>query len=373
MNAPRAASETTDRVAAAREALDLCERLGFAQCGIAPAEPVAHGRELADWLAAGRHGEMSWLAEHLEQRLDPRRRLPGAQSIICVADRYPGPLETEQSIPPRHGRIARYARGEDYHHIMKRRLHDLCDELRRRAPGDAFIACVDTAPVAEREHALAAGLGYIGKNTMLIEPGVGSYLLLGEVLTTLALAPSQGGQVDHCGACTRCLDACPTQALAPWVLDSNRCISYHTIELRGEVSPQFHEAIGDWLFGCDICQDVCPHNGPTPRTTEAPVHPAYESRHASFDLLEVLGWTEEDRRTVFTRSAMKRAKLWMMKRNAIIVAGNRIAAHHDPDLLARIESLAADEREHDTVRATAAQVAARLKRGKGQVGDAESD
>ncbi len=373
MNVLRDASGPSDRIAAAREALDLCDRLGFAISGIAPAEPIAHGRDLADWLAAGRHGEMAWLAEHLEQRLDPRRRLPGAASIICVADRYPGPGGADEPLPPRHGRIARYARGEDYHHVMKRRLHDLCDELRRRHCGYEYVACVDTAPVAEREHALLAGLGYIGKNTMLIEPGVGSFLLLGEVLTTLPLEPSGGRQIDHCGECTRCLDACPTRALTPWRLDANRCISYHTIELRKEIAGEFHEAIGDWLFGCDICQEVCPHNGPTPRTLGAPVHPAYQVGRASFDLLEVLGWGEEDRRTALSRSAMKRAKLWMMKRNAIIVAGNWLAAHDDPALFDRIESLAGDEREHETVRATAARITARLRRMKGRNGHAARD
>jgi len=188
---------------------------------------------------------------------------------------------------------------------------------------------------------------------------VGSYLLLGEVITTLPLEANEQRLEDHCGACTRCLEACPTGALTPWSLDSNRCISYHTIELRRGIAPQYHEAIGDWIFGCDICQEVCPHNGPTPRTQGAPVHPAYEPRRVSLDLLEVLNWSEEDRRSAFTRSAMKRAKLWMMKRNAVIAAGNYLRGHDDPALLARLAEIAVDNREHEVVRLTTEQVLAR--------------
>ena len=371
MSAVDPSPASADPRQAAREALEICEQLGLALCGVAPAEPIDHSSEFRRWLSEGMHGEMVWMAEHVQQRLDPRQRLPGARSILCVADRYAGGPDGPS--PSRSGRVARYARGDDYHVVMKRRLHALCDALRGRYPQEQFVACVDTAPVFEREHAFRAGLGYISKNTMLIEPAVGSYLLLGEVITTLPLEINGRPMEDHCGTCTRCLDACPTQALTPWRLDSNRCISYHTIELRGEIDPQYHESIGEWIFGCDICQEVCPHNGPTPRTSAAPVHPAYAPRHSSFDLLEVLGWSEEDRRSAFTRSAMKRAKLWMMKRNAIIVAGNWLAQHDDPALCSRIESLASDEHEHEIVRATAAQIAARLKRNRRIDGPSTSD
>lgn len=369
----QAPPDSIDPRAAAEHVLTRCAESGFALSGIAPAVRSAHSAEMIRWLEAGRHGDMHYLAAHLEQRLDPTRNLPGARAIICVADRYAGGDEAPDTIPPRHGRIARYARGEDYHRVMKRRLHALSDSLACLYPDHRFLTCVDTAPVLEREHAFRAGLGYVGKNTMLIEPGVGSYLLLGEIITTLPLEAAAARHEDHCGTCTRCLDACPTQALTPWSLDATRCISYHTIESRSPTPSDFHTQAGDWIFGCDICQEVCPHNGPTPRTLEAPVHPAYQSARSSFDLLEVLGWSEDDRRAAFTRSAMARAKLWMMKRNTIIVAGNWLATHDDPVLLARIESLAGDEREHETVRATAAQIAARFGRGKGRARDAASD
>lgn len=343
--------------------MELCADLGFALSGIAPAESIEHHRELIEWLEAGRHGEMTYLEAHLAQRIDPRKKLVGAQAVICAADRYASVGEEERP-QPRQGRIARYARGNDYHRVMKDRLHALSDTLAGEFPGHRFVSCVDTAPILEREHAARAGIGYVGKNTMLIEPGIGSYLLLGEVVTTLPLEPIAPPLEDHCGTCTRCLDACPTQAIAPWSVDATRCISYHTIELRNAIAPEFHEAIGDWLFGCDICQEVCPHNGPTPRTQAAELHPAYASRHAHFDLLEVLGWDEVERRTRLGGSAIKRAKLWMLKRNALIVAGNWLARQSDTALVNRIRELATDAGEHEIVRSTAALVLRRIDHGQ---------
>lgn len=350
-----------DGAHAARRVLDLCAELEFALSGVAPAAPVEHHRELIEWLDAGGHGEMTYLEEHLAQRIDPRKKLAGARSVICVADRYASPPGEKSAPVARTGQVARYARGDDYHRVMKDRLHVLCDTLAGEFPGHRFVACVDTAPVLEREHAQRAGIGYVGKNTMLIEPGVGSYLLLGEVLTTLPLEVAERRHGDHCGTCTRCIDDCPTDAITPWSVDATRCISYHTIELRGPIDEQFHEAIGDWIFGCDICQEVCPHNGPTPRTESAPSHRAYAARNSGFDLLEVLNWGEEDRIAAFTRSAMKRAKLWMMKRNALIAAGNWLVKHRDAALLNRIAGLADDPGEHEVVRATARDVLRRIE------------
>lgn len=341
--------------------LTRCQDLGFADASVAPASTVPRPDALIRWLSDGRHGEMTWLESYLAQRIDPRKTMPEAKSIICVADRYAGgEAGVVDPTIPRHGRIARYARGDDYHRIIKKRLHELCDELARDFPDEKFRACVDTAPVLERAHAARAGLGYIGKNTLLIEPGVGSYLLLGEIITTLQLEPHRTPLEDHCGTCTRCLDACPTDALTPYELDATRCLSYLTIEHRSEIDEQFFGATGDWLFGCDICQEVCPHNGETEPTISAEVHPAYTPRRQGFDLLEVLGWTEDDRRDAFTRSAMKRAKLWMMKRNALIVAGNWLNENDDGELRDRVREIAADPDEHDVVRATAQQVLSRL-------------
>ncbi|MFG0328612.1 MAG: tRNA epoxyqueuosine(34) reductase QueG [Phycisphaerales bacterium] len=336
---------------ATRFALALCESLQFALAGVAPAAPVDHAEALRNWLGAGLHGEMSWMDERVELRIDPGSLLPGARSILVVADRYADGRADE--VEPGKGRVARYARGDDYHRLMKKRLFNLADRLRESFPGHEYRVAVDTAPVLEREHAARAGLGYTGKNTMLIEPGVGSYLLLGEIITTLPLEVNRSRYVDHCGSCVRCIEACPTDAITPYRVDATKCLSYLTIEHRSPIDERYHAAFGDWIFGCDICQEVCPHNGDTPRTRDARRHPAYEPRHESFDLLEVLGWTEDDRREAFVKSAMKRAKLDMMKRNALIAAGNAISEIRDERLLDRIRDLAHDESESDMVRDTA--------------------
>jgi epoxyqueuosine reductase len=327
-----AIAEATQRI------LARCRSLGFALAGVCEALPTSHEREFRTWLDDGKHGEMAYMARHTAAWLDPRELLPGARSIICVADRYPG-VESKANV--RHhnranrakmdaqsGRIARYARGEDYHVVMKKRLHTLCDELRGQFPDHQFRACVDTAPLMEREHAQRAGLGAVGKHTLLIDRdhGHGSWLLLGEIVTTLPLngSASQTGE-DPCGSCTRCIDACPTGAITPWSVNATKCISYLTIEHRSAIDEQFHEAMGDWVFGCDICQEVCPHNQPTRRAKTATAQPAYAPRRSSLRLLDILQWTASDRREAFARSPMKRARLDMMKRNAIIAANNAIA------------------------------------------------
>jgi epoxyqueuosine reductase len=239
--------------------------------------------------------------------------------------------------------------------VIKRRLHQLCDELRADHSGASFRAFTDTAPVLEREYAARAGLGWTGKHTLIIHPRVGSYMLLGGILTTLDIAFSEPIP-DHCGTCTRCIDACPTDAISPYSVDASRCIAYLTIERRPPIDPAFHEAIGGWLFGCDICQEVCPHN--SARAAPDPVAPEYAPRRASFDLLGVLNWSDDDRRAAFESSALKRATLAMMKRNALIVGGNELAS--DPGFLARARELAADQREHPVVRQTASAVLQRL-------------
>ncbi|MEL7473589.1 MAG: tRNA epoxyqueuosine(34) reductase QueG, partial [Planctomycetota bacterium] len=285
--------------------------------------------------------------------------LEGTRSVVMVADLYASRNDAED--PPvvagrggGWGRIARYARGRDYHSVIKKRLHRLADELIELHPGERFRAFTDTAPVLEREHAMRAGLGWIGKHTLLIHPELGSYTLLGGLLTTMRLeAPiDQRAEPDRCGSCTRCIDACPTDAITPYSVDARRCISYLTIERRAAIDERWFEGIGDWLVGCDICQEVCPHNSPRP-----PGHPsrhiepnqAYEPRRDGFDALEVLGWDESARREAFTTSAMKRVTLDMMKRNALIVAGNRPT----PQLRVRIEKIAEDPAESEMVRATA--------------------
>ncbi len=328
-------SSTTDDDITLR-VLDRCTAMGFALAGACDAQPTEFADELREWLAANKHGEMGYLTRSIELRLNPAKFVPGAKSIVCVADRYVGetPKRRNAETPKQAvGVIARYARGKDYHRIMRDRLGKLSRDLARDFPGNRFRACVDTAPVLEREYAQRAGLGAIGKNTMLIRRGEGSWLLLGEIITTLPLASSRCADPDPCGACTRCIDACPTKAIAQqgWQIDATRCISYLTIEHGSLIDEQYYEAMGDWLFGCDICQEVCPHNSATTdsgrrKMAATPVHPAYAPRHESFDLLEVLGWDDEARRQALVNSAMKRARLDMLKRNAVIIAGNALRA-----------------------------------------------
>jgi epoxyqueuosine reductase len=331
--------------------------LGFTLAGVCDAAPTDYGAQLIHWLEAGRHGQMGYLSRNVEVRMDPGALVEGARSIVCVADRYAGGMDEPVA---GQGRIARYARGRDYHKVIKKRLHALADELRLRFPDERFGACVDTAPLLEREHAHRAGLGAVGKNTLLIDRGVGSWILLGELVTTLELAPSQPAPDDPCGSCTRCIDACPTDAITPWSVDATRCISYLTIEHRTSIDEAHFEPMGEWIFGCDLCQEVCPHNEPTQRTRGAAVHPDYAAQRAGFDLLEVLAWDEAARRAAFTRSALKRAKLAMMKRNALIAAGNQLAKHDDAALRQRIEQIAVDEGEDPLVQMTAKKILARL-------------
>jgi len=323
---------------------------GFAAAGVCRAEPTRWADEMRDWLARGRHGEMGYLEDDLAVRLDPAKLLEGGRSVLMVADLY-STRGDEDAHETGAGRIARYARGRDYHRVVKKRLHAMADRLRERYPGSEFRSFVDTAPIVERELAARCGIGWVGKHTLIINPRLGSWMLLGGFVTTLELEPpeSQVSVTDHCGTCTRCIEACPTDAITPYSVDASRCISYLTIEHRSPIDPEFHSPIGDWLVGCDICQEVCPHN--SPRTGDVGErHEAYEPKRSGFDLLEVLGWNEADRRSAFETSPMKRVNLAMIKRNAVIVAGNHLSV---PGLRARVEAIAADDAEDPMVRETA--------------------
>jgi len=310
-----------------RYVASLCEQAGFVACGVAPAAPSKWGPFLRGWLEAGRHGTMDYLARDTDLREDPARVLSGTKSFIVVADQY---APRGSDLPDRSGearplgRVARYAQGRNYHEEMKKRLHALADRLRDEVPGSDFRTCVDTVPILEREVAVAAGLGWQGRNTLLIHPALGSYLLLGVVATTLELPPLEGQAIvtDHCGTCTRCIDACPTKAITPYSVDASRCISYLTIEHREAIDPAFHAAMGDWVYGCDVCQEVCPHN--SPRTFDTPSHAAYEANTRWLDLIDVLAWNAAARQLAFKTSPMKRANLDMMRRNAAIALGHAI-------------------------------------------------
>jgi len=363
-DAPDTAHHPDPRTLGAR-IVRQCVDGGFAAAGVATLEPSAWAGELDAWLDAGKHGSMDWLAKNREVRARPGELLEGARSAVMVADLYAVRAQNaDEPLNPSEGRVARYARGGDYHEIIKRRLHDLCDALRAHHPGALFKSFVDTAPVLERELAARAGIGWTGKHTLTIHPRIGSYLVLGGFVTTLELSPPAGQErvSDHCGTCTRCIEACPTDAITPYSVDATRCISYLTIERRGAIDPGFFEGIGGWIFGCDVCQEVCPHNSRRERA-DLPVGgrdpgPAYASDRDRFDLLEVLGWTPEDRSRALSKSAMKRATLAMWKRNALIAAGNALRGHDLGALRARIESIAADEAEDAMVRDTARRVLA---------------
>lgn len=367
-----------------RTVIALARERGFADAGVTPVAPSAWSDELRRWLAAGKHGSMAYLADHVAERLDPSKAIPGARALIMVADQYASRGRGDEAPTPGSGRIARYARGRDYHEVAKRRLHELCDGLRGAFPGELFRAFVDTAPVLEREHAARAGLGWVGKHTLLIHPRRGSYFFLGGIATSLSLPeiPDRGAMDDHCGTCTRCIDACPTRAITPYSLDASRCISYLTIEHRGAIGPEFHAAMNDWIFGCDVCQDVCPHNSargarPPSAETLAPragqgvpergedthggvIRSEYRESRRSLPLLEVLGWDADDRSRALSGSAMKRATLSMLRRNAIIAAANTLGEHDRAAFMARLQDVVGDDSEDAMVRETAAQTLARL-------------
>ncbi len=225
-----------------RDVQQLAEAHGFALCGVTDARPSDHREHIHQWLADDRHGEMAYLSNNLNVRLDPNALLDGAKSIICVADFHPHHESPAQDGEPR-GRIARYAWGDDYHKIIKKRLFAIADALRQGEPEHDFRCTVDTAPLLEREHAHRAGIGWVGKHTLLIHPQHGSWMLLGCIVTTL---PIEHGDMprpmaDHCGTCTRCIDACPTDCITPYAVDASRCISYLTLEHRGMIDPALHE------------------------------------------------------------------------------------------------------------------------------------
>ena len=370
-------SQHTEKISASAELVRrLAEQENFALVGVTPAGSSDYVQYIRQWLGAGKHGQMGYLAQRLDKRLDPSKLLPAARSVICVADRYVASTNQTAVGQAARGRIARYAWGDDYHKVIKKRLHTMADTMRQRWPGHQFRAAVDTAPLLEREHAQRAGLGWIGKHTLLIHQELGSWLLLGQIVTTLPVEsdPLHKPVADHCGTCTRCIDACPTDCISPYQLDASRCISYLTIEHRGPIEPSLQPLMGDWVAGCDVCQEVCPFNeralglqqGKVDRAgdmvTDA-VHPQYQPRPPAptLGLLEILDWDVEARQKAFTNSALKRIKLDQLKRNALIAAGNYLADHEDQQLRCRIQELA-DGDQSTLLRHTARQVMDRLKK-----------
>jgi epoxyqueuosine reductase len=295
--------------------------LGFDAIGIAAAGALGIEHERYErFVERGFHGEMHWLAQNAEARraTNADSILEGARSVICVASSYKRPARDETRDPPLAQGIARYARGRDYHNGLRKKLRKLAAFVRKLAEGTSARPLCDDAPILERAWAVRAGLGVIGKNGLLIVPGQGSFVLLGEVITTLELEPDEPIRRDVCGSCTRCIDACPTRAIVePFVLDARRCISYLTIELRGPIPVELRKEVGEHLFGCDECQTVCPFNQ-TPRgmTTD----PRYEplERWTETSLEDLLNG-----RDIGEGTPLSRATPEGIARNAAIVLGNR--------------------------------------------------
>jgi epoxyqueuosine reductase len=311
-------SEPDELISAIRQ---KAVELGFDLVGIAGIGPSRHRDHFRRWLDQGNAGTMDYLARRFDERIDPAAYFPGARSVICVAMNYFVPL---QDVPPeqamQHGRVARYALGEDYHILIKDRLHLLADWIKSRVPDAQTRCAVDTAPVLERELAARAGIGWVGKNTCVISPKIGSWVFLGEVLTTLDLPPDSP-ITDHCGSCTRCLDACPTNALSePYQLDARKCISYLTIEHREEIAANLQRELGEWVYGCDICQDVCPWNHRAPTSSEPALQPRLDT--GTLDVEAVQTWRPGEPNAILKNSAMKRVKLPTLQRNAAIVHEN---------------------------------------------------
>jgi epoxyqueuosine reductase len=305
-------------------------RLGFDKVGVAPAVALTEeGERLSEWLAREFHGRMSYMARDPQRRADPRLLLPSAKSVVSVALNYYRP--EKHSAAPETGKISRYAWGDDYHDVLRDKLNSLLEWIRDRAPEvESQIEgqlegkiCVDSAPMMDKAWAARAGLGWIGKHTNLITKEFGSWVFLGELLLSIELDYDSFIEPDHCGKCRACIDACPTQAIIePYRLDATRCISYGTIELReAELPEPIGSNLEGWVFGCDICQDVCPWSRFSKETAEE----RFEPREGVVEpnLPEMIEMSQEEFSARFRKSAVKRAKLDGLKRNALAVMKNR--------------------------------------------------
>jgi epoxyqueuosine reductase len=305
---------------------DAGRQLGFDLVAVGPASPADHAAAFGEWLDRGHAGTMEYLHRGRDRRMDPGRVLPGARSVVvCALNYFQGPRA--EGAPG----VARYAWGEDYHTVLEPRLRTLAETIGRLAPGTTARAYVDTGPLLERDLAARAGLGWIGKNTMLLHPELGSFFFIGTVLTTADL-DADAPLPERCGSCTRCLDACPTEAfVGPYVLDARRCIAYLTIEHRGPIPADLRSGVGTWTFGCDVCQDVCPWNRRAPATGEE----AFGSRR-NLPLTEMLALGAAAYLGGFRGSPLKRARREGLARNAAVALGNRGGADDVPALAAAL-------------------------------------
>lgn len=343
------------------DAVDLTQRvkqraaeLGFDVVGVARAdEPlgVDHDRYRA-FVAEGRHGAMGYLGDNVEarRRLDTADILEGARSIVCVGRRYARPRADEERDPPLAKGIAHYARGQDYHVFLRKKLRRLASFLKASGPGVRARVLQDIEPILERAWAVRAGIGFVGKNGLVITPGQGSYQLLGEVVTTAALVPDTP-MAERCGACTRCLDACPTGAFtAPFVLDPRRCVSYWTIEQPEPPPEDLRPSLGDHLFGCDDCQDVCPFNRTAPPSPASTTAFAPLPRWSAVDLAGICSVPEDRWEEIAEGTPLRRAGRGGLARNAALVAANRLRRGEGGDDERRALALAA---AHDDPAASA--------------------
>jgi epoxyqueuosine reductase len=302
----------------ARDVKEYAQSLGFTLTGVAPLERTPEGDFYSAWIDRGYAGEMHYLERQRAARLDPQRVLPGARTAIVCAVNYNTDLP-KTSFDAMRAWISRYAWGRDYHRTLDKKLRTLARWIEARGPAETR-AYVDTGPLTERVMAKYAGIGWFGKNTCIINQRAGSWLFLGCILTNLDLE-TDTPPPDRCGTCTRCLDACPTNAfVAPYVLDSRLCISYTTIELRGDIPEGDRTGIGHHLFGCDICQDVCPWNRRAPVSNEADFQPKDGLFWPTLDTL--LDLSEKDWTRLIQGTALKRAKVGGLVRNLMVVAGN---------------------------------------------------
>jgi len=303
---------------------EIARQVGFDLAGIARVRPGLDWPIYEDWVVSGMAGEMIYLTDHrADIREDPERLLPSAKSVICVGKLYncPEPYSTQFDSSTRAW-ISRYAWGEDYHVLMRQGLARLSAALTRELPPFESRICVDTAPLLERSYARQAGLGWIGKNTCLIHEGKGSWFFLGEMLTSIDLEPDSP-PLDRCGTCTRCIDACPTQAIVPagdgrHTIDSRLCISYFTIELRGPIPEEHRAGLGRHVFGCDICQDVCPWNWKAPTNCDE----AYRAREFAPPLEKLAALSEEEFRKLYRETPVSRARYRGFLRNVAVAMGN---------------------------------------------------
>lgn len=294
--------------------------LGFAPLGVCPAVAPPGLQNFQRWIAAGYAGQMHYLPDRVAAYADPRSILDGARSIFLLALNY---RTVEPSAPQStQGRVSRYAWGTDYHDRIRARLAELAQFLRAQVPAAKVRGVVDTAPLLERDFAQLAGLGWIGKNTLLLNKHAGSWFFLAALLTNLELPYDVPYANDHCGTCRACLDACPTNAFVDaYVLDARRCISYLTVELREPIPVELRPAMGDWLFGCDVCQDVCPWNRKSPTTGEPAFLPL--GGRSVLELVELFALDDEDFRARFRDTPLWRPRRRGLLRNAAVVLGNR--------------------------------------------------